>query len=148
MPGPVFPATGGSTIEAGMARMPAKTRNMHAATIASRSGTRCALAAAATRNEHATAPTLQQKFTTLSFALRWLGFTSATSRFVAGTASPRPAPYIAMHAIPSISEPDSNSARPAVMNRRPDFIANRYPQRETSQPEIATAVVEAKYCAL
>src|SRR5205807_7404089 len=111
-------------------------------------GLRELLAAAATINGDATAPALQQKLSRFRVALRRPGFTSATSKFAAGTASPRPPPYTAIQTIPIAFGPAISRPTPVLISRSPVLIANRNPQRETNTPESATAKVAATYCTL
>src|ERR1700728_849202 len=135
-------------MDEGMAAIPIVTRSAHPATVARKNGIRWLLAAAATKNGQATAPALQQKLSRFRVALRRPGFTSATSEFAAGTASPMPPPEAAMHRIPIILGPASNNPTPALISSKPALMANRNPQRETSTPESATAKVEARYWAV
>src|ERR1700722_2745152 len=141
-----LPPPAGSTIHAGMAAIASATTSDNAATNSKNIEIPRPSAAAATRKGHATAPTLQQKFTVLSAALRRSGFTSATRRFDAGTASPSPAPYPTMQAMPNNFEPASRAPTLTQISTRPALIAKRNPKRDTSKPENPTASVEAQNC--
>src|SRR5579864_7863619 len=141
-------AAAGSAIYLGMAAIPIAIRSENPATIARNSVILWLFEAAATRKGQATAPALQQKLSRFNVALRRPGFTSATSRFAAGTASPKPNPEAAMHRIPMIFGPASSNPTPTLISKSPAFIANRNPHRDTSTPESATAKVEARYWAV
>src|SRR5579862_1130028 len=82
----------GSTTDEGIRAIPPATINPIADTAPRNHEIAPPFAAAATRNGQATAPTLQQKLSKFSVALRRPGFTCATSRFAAGTARPIPKP--------------------------------------------------------
>ena len=96
-----------------------------------------------TSSGHVTAPALHDTLTRLTAADSLPGLAAATRKFVVGSTTPSPQPYMAMVARAQGHRVTANAATPSAMSTNPADMVRRAPYRTTSTADSVEIVVDA-----